>query len=83
MNPDIKDHFFAHRDSKPYLDKVHAVGRDIESRGAGFAQIKAMGEKYEIPWFRGLKQAPDSDHGFILRLLLNGLMETLWHVTSR
>ena len=65
VNPDIESYFYQHNDLKSYIDKVHSVGRKIEERGAGIAHIKKKGEEYGAPWFRGLKNVPESEDGLI------------------
>ena len=47
-----------------WIDKAHEVGRAIEARGVGFAQVKALGENMTASdpaslWFRSLDQATD------------------------
>jgi hypothetical protein len=67
VNPDIEDHYYKHKDLKTYLDKVFEVGRDIETKEAGFCQIKELGERYGTPWFKGLQNAPSSEDGVIAK----------------
>ena len=67
VNPDIEPHLYQHEDLKSYLDTVHAVAREIESKGAGIAHIKKKGEEYGSPWLRGLKKAPESEDGLIAK----------------
>ncbi|MGI6521059.1 MAG: hypothetical protein ACOX2D_07980 [Fermentimonas sp.] len=44
------------------LDKAVEVSEKIEKVGAGIAQIKAIGEKYNhLSWVQGIKKAPKSD----------------------
>lgn len=51
-----------------YLEKVFEVGRKIEEVGAGFTQIKEIGEKYgDSVWYKGLKSAPESDRNKIAK----------------
>ncbi len=47
-----------------WIDTAQSVGREIDSRGVGFAQVKALGEKFGLrepgqTWFRALDQAND------------------------
>ncbi len=45
-----------------WIDKAHEVGRAIESRGCGYAQVKALGLNMSNPsdaWYQGLTNAKD------------------------
>lgn len=69
VNTDIESHYYKHEDLGAYLDKVFEAGNDIESKGAGFCQIKELGEKYGSPWFKGLQKAPQSEDGVIAKAI--------------
>ena len=59
------------------LDKAVEVSEKIEKVGAGIAQIKAIGEKYNhLSWVQGIKKAPKSDIKK-LQKQQNGQMGTL------
>ena len=65
-DPDGK-HFLERGDGaelQEWTDKIHQVAREIEDRGVGFGQVKALGEKMgasnpTTTWFRALDQASD------------------------
>ena len=65
QNPDIEQHLYKHEELGTYLEKIFEVGKIIEERGAGFAQIKKIGEAYANIWFDGLQKAPSNEDGLI------------------
>jgi len=62
---DIESRFYRHDDPISYLDKVFEIARAMESRGAGFIQIKELGQKYGTHWMDGIEQAPEQEAGNI------------------
>jgi len=69
VNPDIESHFYQHDDLSAYHDKVFAVSREIESKGAGIFHIKELGVKYNSHWMTGIKQAPEHEAGNIAKAI--------------
>ena len=69
VNPDIEAHFYKHDDLSSYHDKVFAVSREIESKGAGMSHIKVLGEKYDNHWMNGIEQAPEYESGNIAKAI--------------
>lgn len=63
INSDLREEWFVgttHEIAKRFGD----CGREIESRGCGIAQIKAIGTKYagnSQPWYEGISIAPMSE----------------------
>ena len=62
---DIESRFYRHDDPISYLDKAFEIARAMDSRGAGFIQIKELGQKYGTHWMDGIEQAPEQEAGNI------------------
>jgi hypothetical protein len=61
INPDIEHFFYNPSNLEDYHSRLSKIGRDIETRGCGIAQIKEIGKKYAPHWLDGLKIAPDGE----------------------
>ncbi|MEI6049407.1 MAG: hypothetical protein WCS03_10955 [Bacteroidota bacterium] len=66
-NPEIEKlrYKFTGDNLKNYHEKLFEVGTRIQSIGAGFEQIKILGEKYDPNWIEGIDKAPDEEWGYI------------------
>ncbi|MBA3882808.1 MAG: hypothetical protein H0X73_08870 [Chthoniobacterales bacterium] len=72
QNPDLRKEWLAANrpNLQEQVDLFAAVGRQIESRGAGIASVKAIGARYASPdetWTKGLGHAPLTDDSVIAR----------------
>ncbi len=67
---DIESRFYRHDDPMSYLDKVFRIARAMESRGAGFIQIKELGQQYGTHWMDGIEQAPEHEAGNIAEAIV-------------
>ncbi|OFY50312.1 MAG: hypothetical protein A2W85_16305 [Bacteroidetes bacterium GWF2_41_31] len=67
INPEIEDLRFKliGDELKNFHSKLFEVGEKIESKDAGFDQIRIIGEKYHNLWFKGIDLAPDEEWGYI------------------
>lgn len=68
-NPDLKPEWFAPV-THDIAERFGAIGRDIEARGCGLSQLKAIGQKYapsNKPWHAGISAAPDLEEGSIAK----------------
>lgn len=55
-------------DFNKYCEKLGEVLRKMEDKGAGMAQIKAIGKRYnDRIWMKGLKKAPESENKIIAK----------------
>jgi hypothetical protein len=62
-------YLYKHKDLQAYFDKVFAVAKAIESKGAGFSHIKELGERYDKNWLSGIRNAPESENGNIAKAI--------------
>ena len=69
VNPDIEKHFYKHDDLSSYQNMVFKVGREIESKGAGIAHIKVLGQKYDSHWINGIRNAPEHEASNIAKAI--------------
>ncbi|MFH1049436.1 MAG: hypothetical protein V1779_00740 [bacterium] len=61
INYDIEEYKYLIEDLTRYQNEVFEVGKKIEDKGAGFSQIKAIGEAYDNNWVKGLALTPNSE----------------------
>lgn len=59
VNPEVKNNRF--NVSENELSIMYEVETKIANKGAGIKHIEEIGKKYNSNWFKGLKQAPESD----------------------
>lgn len=71
INPEIEDLRFklVGEELKNYHNKLLEVGEIIEKHGAGFEQIRIIGEKYHPIWFKGIDIAPEEEWGHIAKAM--------------
>lgn len=58
VNPEVDKVLYLVADFDKYYNKAVEVAERIQAEGAGFSWLKALGEKYDTHWLKGIKKSP-------------------------
>lgn len=61
INPEVDAISYKQDNASQYLDKVFEVAEKIENAGAGITEIEEIVKQHNSNWWKGLKNAPESD----------------------